>query len=86
MNFRKQDSAMEIFQLEVSNEKCFNYFRDLCLFSEPSNYCFDRAAPGQMPKHEWRNTVTMLRALVKCNKCLKETELLLKSCSCKRLF
>ena len=28
------------------SEKCSNYFRDLYLFSEPNNYCFDRAAPG----------------------------------------
>ena len=68
------------------SEKCLDYFRDLYLFSEPDNYCFDRATPGQLSDCNWRNTVTVLKTLVKFHKCLKETELLLKNCSSKKLY
>ena len=61
-------------------------FSDLYLFSEPNNYCFDRAAPGKLSKCNWRNTVIVLKILVKCHKCLKETELLPRSYSIKKLF
>ena len=68
------------------SEKCSNYFQNLYLFSNPNNYCFDRAAPEQLSKCNWRNTVTLLKTLLKYHKCLKETELLSKSCSLKKLF
>ena len=29
----------------------FRLFSDLYLFSEPNNYCFDRAAPAQLEKY-----------------------------------
>ena len=55
-------------------------------FSEPNIYCFDRAGPGQLSKFNWRNTVTVLKTLVNCHKCLNETELLPESCSSVKLF
>ena len=65
--------------------KCFDYFRDLYLFSESNDYCFDRAASGQVSKCNCRKTVSVLKTLVKF-KCLKETEFLRKSNSSKKLF
>ena len=35
------------------------------LFSEPNNYCFCRAPQGQLPQCNLRNTVNVLRAVVK---------------------
>ena len=43
-------------------------------------------APGQLSKWNWRNTVTVLKTLVKCHNCIKETELFPKSCSRKNCF
>ena len=39
-----------------------------------------------MSKFNWRNPITVLRTLVKCHKCLKETELLPKNFSIKKIF
>ena len=33
-------------------------FRHLYLSREPNNYCFDRAALGQLSKCNWENAVT----------------------------
>ena len=54
------------------SKKFFNYFQDFYLFSEPNNYCSDRAAPEQLSKYNWRNTVTLLKTLLKYRKCLKK--------------
>ena len=47
-------------------EECSYFFHDLYLFSEPTNnHCLDRAAQGQLPKCNLRNTITTISSLIK---------------------
>ena len=45
-----------------------------------NDYCFRRAAQGKLSQRNWRNTATVLRAVVKSHNCLKGTKVF--ACGC----
>ena len=51
----------------------------LCLVSQNS-YCFKMAEPGHLSKYNWRNNVTVLKTLVKCQIPKRNRSCSVKSC------
>ena len=54
--------------------------KGFCLFRIPNNCCFRWAAQGQLPQCNRRNTVTVVRTVVKPHKGLKEIKVFVCGC------